>query len=469
MIPKFLIFLVGLSWAHWAFAQCPDDNIYFGDLTPICPETVSYDCVFGGEYISVFVFEGTEYTFSTCGLDEFDTELTLLDELGITVLGYNDDFCGDQSTIVWEATYTGYVWLLVDEHGCDDRDECATVTVSCGDNNGGGDPTGDGCNTDVILCQNSAGPFNFGAGGPPVGSCQDFFTISQFTYILLYITTDGPLNLLIEGDATSGFLDVSVFDIPDGIPPCIAIEDVANELGCNYASAFSGCNQFGTFFNCASSVPSPYVYAGQTIMIVVEDWQNGPSNSFNLYLGPPPNAQSGPPNPTILTVGPYCVSNAAVQLTATNAGGEWSGIATTLDGLFDPSLAGLGTHTVNYSIGQDPCTASSVAEILVVDGAEASFFIADPSICEGEEVVIDFVGTPNSTVTFLLNGADSYSVLLDANGEAQFSLSGLTANALVELQEVILPGNPECIQTLTEPALSITVNPLEVTSPIGHN
>jgi hypothetical protein len=370
---KVYIFFSLLFVSQWAYAQCPDDNVYFTTLFPVCPSSETLFCVLGGEYVEVFVEEGTEYTFSTCGLDEFDTELTILDDFGLTVLGYNDDFCGDQSEVTWVATYTGFVLVLIDKSGCADRDECAQLTVTCGDVGGGGggggdpDPTGDGCNTDVILCQNTAGPFNFGVTGPPIGSCQDWMTTSQFAYILVNITTDGPLNLLIEGDATSGFLDVSVWNIPDGIPPCDAIQDLSNEIGCNYASAFSGCNQFGTYFPCASSVPSPNVYSGQTIMIVVEDWQNGPSTAFNLELGPPPNAQSGPPDPTILTTGPYCIFGGEVQLTATDAGGTWSGIATTATGVFDPAAAGLGFHTINYTIGQDPCTANSLGEVEVID------------------------------------------------------------------------------------------------------
>jgi hypothetical protein len=449
-------------------AQCPDDNVYVGDLTPPCPGVVSTTCIFGGEYVTVFVIEGQQYTFSTCGLDEFDTELTILDDFGTSVLGYNDDFCGDQSTVSWIASYTGNVLVLVDEHGCDDRDECANLTITCGSGGGGGDPAGDGCNTDVILCQNSAGPFNFGLSGPPVGSCQDFFANSQFTYILVNITTDGPLNLLIEGDATSGFLDVSVWNIPDGLPPCEAIQNIDNEIGCNYASAFSGCNQFGNFFPCASSVPSPNVYSGQTIMIVVEDWQNGPSNSFNLFLGPPPNAQSGPPDPTILTVGPYCISSNSIQLTATDAGGTWSGVGTSASGQFDPSIAGLGTHTINYSIGQAPCTASSVGEVVVIESPTASFSILDNTICLGEAVIIEFQGTPNSTVLFSVDNSQSFSVTLDASGAAFFSLADLAVDAFIDLIEVSVSGNPPCVTALPDPALSVFVNPPTVTSPIGH-
>lgn len=472
LLRKASILLTVLCCSLCAISQCPDDNVYIGDLTPDCPGESFVDCIFGGEYVTVFVIEGLEYTFSTCGIDEFDTELTILDDFGTTVLGYNDDFCGDQSTVVWVADYTGIVLVLVDEHGCDDRDECANLTISCGDpgngGGGGGDPNADGCNTDVILCQNTAGPFNFSPGGPPVGSCQDFLFDSQFTYILVNITTDGPLNLLIDGDATEGFLDVSVFDIPEGIPPCVAIEDNDNEIGCNYASAFSGCNQFGTFFNCDSSVPSPQVTAGQTIMIVVEDWGNGPSNTFNLYLGPPPNAQSGPPDPTILTTGPYCVSSTEVQLTASDAGGTWTGTATTPDGLFDPSLAGLGTHIIDYSIGQSPCTATSTGIVSVIDGPEASFEIIDTDLCAGDDGTLFFQGSANGIVTFLVNGTDNYSVQLDENGEATFLLPDITVNTAVELLDITLPGNPPCSMSYSGATASINVNPLIITSPIGH-
>ena len=100
----------------------------------------------------------------------------------------------------------------------------------------------------------------------------------NYAYIVLYITQSGPLEILIDGNATTGFLDVAIFNVPQGVDPCVATLNTANQIGCNYAIAASGCNQFGTFFGCPSFIPAPNVTAGDVLMIVVE-------NSFfeNIY------------------------------------------------------------------------------------------------------------------------------------------------------------------------------------------
>lgn len=58
--------------------------------------------------------------------------------------------------------------------------------------------------------------------------------------------------------------------------------------------------------------------------------------------------------------GPYCPTNAAVNLTAVTPGGTWSGtgITSSSNGTFDPATAGIGTHTVYYTLacGKDSTT-----------------------------------------------------------------------------------------------------------------
>jgi len=222
------------------------------------------------------------------------------------------------------------------------------------------------CNTNNTICQPGvAGPFGFANGGTSVSSCLDFLPNSQFAYIVLYVTQSGPLNLLIQGNSPSGFLDVSIFNIPSGQVPCDAILNTNNEIGCNYALFASGCNQFGNFFPCSSSVPSPNVVAGQVLIIVVEDWTNGLSTSFTLQLGPPPGAQTGPPNTTITPVGPFCEDDPVVQLQSVNTGGIWSGNGVSPTGLFDPNLALIGNNIITYSLGQNPCNSTSTTTIVV--------------------------------------------------------------------------------------------------------
>ncbi len=64
------------------------------------------------------------------------------------------------------------------------------------------------------------------------------------------------------------------------------------------------------------------------------------------------------------------------MLTAADTGGTWSGsgIVDPQQGLFDPSDAGLGTHTVYYSIdGLNACDASDSTDISVLDAPTADF------------------------------------------------------------------------------------------------
>lgn len=453
-----------LFYVKKADAQCPFDNTYYLSVSPPCPGTSTVYCAFGGEYIEVDVLEGLDYTFSTCGGGTFDSQLTLYDDFGF-LIDDNDDYCGLQSSITWTADYTGTVFLMLDMFPCQDTVECMDITITCGQPNG----DGDGCNTDVILCQNFAGPFSFGPPGPPVSSCLDWYTNSQFTYIMVNITTTGPLSLLIEGNGTTGYLDVSVFDIPEGLDPCDAIQDWNNEIGCNYAEFWDGCNQFGTFFPCTSTVPSPMVTAGQTIMIVVEDWQDGESSEFTLSLGPLPNAQSGPPSPVLLNAGPFCESSGPFQLQASDMGGVWSGPSTTVDGIFDPSDAGIGFFDILYEIGNPPCYASSTTTIEVIDAPDATFDIPEPNVCSGESTEIVFTGTPNATVTYTIDGGVSQTITLDSNGEAILNYGPITTDIVVEVLEVTLPGSPSCTTLLNLPPSDITVLPGNVLSPIFHD
>lgn len=299
------------------------------------------------------------------------------------------------------------------------------------------------CNTNTSICTpGTAGPFGFVTPGPIVSSCLDFWG-PNMGYIILHITTSGPLNMLINGNASSGFLDVAVFNIPNGQAPCTAIQSLSNQIGCNYASSSGGCNQFGTAFPCSSSVPAPYVTAGQEIMIVVENW-SGTSSNFTLQLGPAPGAQTGPPNPAITPAGPFCVSSAPVQLIAADMGGTWSGPGVSPSGTFNPATAGVGTHTINYSIGVAPCNASSSTTITV----NSATVTAPPNqtICSG------------GSATLTASGAGSYS-WSPSTGLSSTTGATVTASPTSTTTYTVTGTTAGCTSTGT---VTVTVAPLTV-------
>lgn len=235
------------------------------------------------------------------------------------------------------------------------------------------------CNSSISICTPGvAGPFNFDptATGPPIDyanpvgcSTGMFGNPNNFGFIVLNITTSGPLNLLIDGNAVTGFLDIVVYNVPAGMDPCVAAMNSANEIGCNYAPASAGCNQFGNDFPCASSIPAPMVNAGDVLLIIVHDYSTQ-STSFTLNLGPT-GAQTGPPNPVVVVPGGTVnTTDPPFAVTSGVGGGIWSSSCGTcidpITGNFDPATAGPGVHTVCFDVGTAPCNSQDCNLITVV-------------------------------------------------------------------------------------------------------
>lgn len=437
MIKKLLLSLF-VFVSTLALAQCPQNNTYVGDATPPCPGSMTVSNVSGGTYYSVSVTAGNTYTFTTCGNAAFDTQLTLYN--GATSIDYNDDDCGVQSTIVWTATFTGTVDIYIDEYDCLNSGTGAELVVNCTL------PvqTGNGCNTNTTICTPGvAGPFGFSTPGNPVGSCLDWIGLT-YAYVILYITQSGPLEMVLDGDATSGYLDVAIFNIPAGVDPCVAIENPANEISCNYASSSSGCNQIGTYFPCASSVPSPWVNAGDVLMIVVENWSNA-STTFTLELAPPPAAQTGPADPTITPAGPFCDTDGPVQLTAADLGGTWSGTGVSASGVFSPSI-GAGTYNITYSIGSGPCLATDNVDIVVNNCSSPCFMnYIDVNVgaCDPSDNNFDLTGE----IQFTNAPTTGQLIVEDCNGNQQVFNPPFASPTFYTIADIPSDGTTNCAVT----------------------
>ncbi len=222
------------------------------------------------------------------------------------------------------------------------------------------------CNTNTDICvQGTAGPYGFTTADNSVSTCLDFRNglgagAPNYSFIILYITSSGPLEMLIDGNSSSGFLDVAVFNIPAGVAPCVAIQDNSNQISCNYASNADGCAEFGSWSTaCNSEVPSPTVTAGDVLMIVVEDWSDVMANFTMSLSGNPGTANTGPADATIISPGAVDNQTPAFTMNANDNGGTWTASCGAcidpVTGIFDPGVAGPGTHTINYTIGSPPC------------------------------------------------------------------------------------------------------------------
>jgi hypothetical protein len=85
---------------------------------------------------------------------------------------------------------------------------------------------------------------------------------------------------------------------------------------------------------------------------------------------------------TISPVGPFCQSNPNAILAAVDPGGTWSGtgIINAANGTFSPTTAGVGTHTITYTI-PGMCGDVQTTTIQVIADANATINAAGP-FCE---------------------------------------------------------------------------------------
>jgi len=70
---------------------------------------------------------------------------------------------------------------------------------------------------------------------------------------------------------------------------------------------------------------------------------------------------------TLLAIGPFCEGDQSVALTGTPAGGTYSGNGVS-NGNFDPSLAGVGTHTITYNVAGCSTTIDVIVSPIPVTG-----------------------------------------------------------------------------------------------------
>ncbi|WP_400194306.1 gliding motility-associated C-terminal domain-containing protein [Hymenobacter sp. B81] len=84
----------------------------------------------------------------------------------------------------------------------------------------------------------------------------------------------------------------------------------------------------------------------------------------------------------------YCIGSTAVALTATPAGGTFSGPGVT-NNTFNPSMAGPGTHTLRYVYTLGGCSASATQTVSVIGAAAGP----DLALCT-PTAAVPLVGTP---------------------------------------------------------------------------
>ena len=155
-------------------------------------------------------------------------------------------------------------------------------------------------------------------------------------------------------------------------------------------------------------------------------------------------------DPTISAVNSICIADNSFNLSAATSGGVWSGtgITDTVNGTFDPSIAGIGTHTITYIISGN-CGGSDQIDIIVSSSISATINPSGPyctsdnidtllavnngGIWSGNGIVNSatgefdpsIAGAGNHIITYVITGScgDVQTTTINVNeGDASFSL-----------------------------------------------
>jgi gliding motility-associated-like protein len=141
---------------------------------------------------------------------------------------------------------------------------------------------------------------------------------------------------------------------------------------------------------------------GNNQTITINGLQNGQMYSFTITDG---NGCSynfsggpfvGPVTANLTPAGPFCINDPNVNLTASIAGGTWSGtgIINAINGTFSPANAGVGTHTITYT--PPGCANPSTMNITVTAILPSTITPAGP-FCENDPAVQLQGATPGGT------------------------------------------------------------------------
>jgi|GEM_PF-1468530 len=118
------------------------------------------------------------------------------------------------------------------------------------------------------------------------------------------------------------------------------------------------------------------------------------------------------PTASIAAIPAVCENAGSVTLSATPAGGTFSGNAGVSGNSFDPAVVGAGTYTITYSVTQSGCTSTDSKQVVVGAPLNATFSYANTSYCS--------------------NGTDPQVVLSSGASAGTFSASpsGLSINSV---------------------------------------
>jgi hypothetical protein len=182
---------------------------------------------------------------------------------------------------------------------------------------------------------------------------------------------------------------------------------------------------------------------GTYAVTVVENTGCKGSDTINVTVNPLPNAG-------IIAPSSYCTTSPIDTLGFYTPGGTWSGtgIIDNVNGVFDPSTAGVGTHKIYYSVtdGNNCTNTDSVSlEVIICTGIESNLIYNNVLVFPNPSNGIVYIQFKNEIIE------NSEISIHDVLGKKVYSRSiGLNKSKLVEIDLSNLPKGIYTISIATQ-------------------
>jgi len=197
------------------------------------------------------------------------------------------------------------------------------------------------------------------------------------------------------------------------------------------------------FWNPSGSTQTLQVSTSGIYSVTVTD-NNQCSGSDNISVSVLPNADA-----TIIEILPVCSNANQIQMNAAEQGGIWSGIGISSTGLFQPSIAGAGIHTIIYTIS-GICGDSDTVTVTVFAAPQINLG-PDTSLCSGDVLTLDagagfssyFWAPAGNTQTLQVSTSGTYSVTVTDNNQCSGS-DNISVSVLPNADATITDVLPLC-------------------------
>jgi len=348
------------------------------------------------------------------------------------------------------------------------------------------------CVNSITVCGNG----NFSSNANGIGNLQEFSSCGSFEHNTIWlkitIAQAGSLGFDLIPNNTNISVDYDFWVFG----PNTSCSNLGTPIRCSTSNPIqsgSTTNWTGmnlttaattqAYNNCCGYVRSLSVLPGQTYYICIDrpvgdggfqlNWLWSPTVAGTMPFAPPPVANQIPDYKTCSTTntGIFDLNSVRSQINSdliNNTVTFHSTFANSIDNVaplpnFMANTSNPQTIYVRVTNNLSKCYSTTSFKLIVNPVPTAAINVVNSSVCPNDNVIVNFTGTPNSTIQYSINSGANQSAILNSSG--QFSLNqAISVNTiftLIDVKTLDSNGNTICTQPLNS-IRTVTIKPIPV-------